>query len=164
MATLTVWKFASWDAANQAIATLEVLARQDVLKIHDAASVSWQPEARRPRTRQVRNLTGVGAIGGMFWGMLFGLIFLMPLAGAALGAASGAAAGSLVDVGIDDEFIKAVRDEITPGTSALFLLTSDVLRERVKATFDATGLQKPQLIQSNLSPQQEQALRDMFAG
>jgi hypothetical protein len=36
MATLTVWRFASWDAANQAIATLEVLAKQDVLKIHDA--------------------------------------------------------------------------------------------------------------------------------
>jgi uncharacterized membrane protein len=162
MATLTVWKFASWDGANQAIGTLEALAKQDLLKVHDAASVSWQPEARRPRTRQVRDLTGVGAIGGMFWGMLFGLIFLMPLAGAALGAASGALAGSLVDVGIDDEFIKSARDQITPGTSALFLLTSDVDRDRVKATFDATGLQKPRLIQSNLSARQEQALREMF--
>ncbi|GAB2603949.1 DUF1269 domain-containing protein [Kribbella endophytica] len=163
MATLTVWKFASWDGANQAIATLEALAKQDLLKVHDAASVSWQPEARRPRTRQVRDLTGVGAIGGMFWGMLFGLIFLMPLAGAALGAASGALAGSLVDVGIDDEFIRSARDQITPGTSALFLLTSDVDRDKVKATFDATGLQKPELIQSNLSAEQEQALREMFA-
>jgi uncharacterized membrane protein len=164
MSTLTVWKFASWDGANQAIATLEALAKQDLIKIHDAASVSWQPEKRRPKTRQLRSLTGVGAIGGMFWGMLFGMIFLMTFAGAAIGAASGAIAGSLADVGIDDDFIKAVRDQVTPGTSALFLLTSDVVQDKVKATFEATGLRKPQLIQSNLSSEQEAALREMFAG
>lgn len=164
MATLTVWKFASWDGANQAIGTLEALAKQELIKIHDAASVSWQPETRRPKTRQLRNLTGVGAIGGMFWGMLFGMIFLMPLAGAAIGAASGALAGSLADVGIDDDFIKAARDQITPGTSALFLMSSDAVQDKIKETFDATGLQKPQLIQSNLSTEQEAALREMFAG
>jgi len=163
MATLTVWKFASWDGANQAIATLEALAKQELIRVHDAASVSWQPEARRPKTRQLRNLTGAGAIGGMFWGMLFGMIFLMPLAGAAIGAASGALAGSLADVGIDDEFIKAARDQITPGTSALFLMSSDVVQDKVRDTFQATGLQKPQLIQSNLSDEQEAALREMFA-
>lgn len=164
MATLTVWKFASWDGANQAIGTLEVLAKQELITIHDAASVSWQPETRRPKTRQLRNLTGVGAIGGMFWGMLFGMIFLMPLAGAAIGAASGALAGSLADVGIDDDFIKAARDQLTPGTSALFLMSSDAVRDKIKETFDATGLQRPQLIQSNLSTEQETALREMFAG
>jgi uncharacterized membrane protein len=164
MATLTVWKFASWDGANQAIGTLEALAKQELITVHDAASVSWQPETRRPKTRQLRNLTGVGAIGGMFWGMLFGMIFLMPLAGAAIGAASGALAGSLADVGIDDAFIKAARDQITPGTSALFLMSSDAVQDKIKETFDATGLQKPQLIQSNLSAEQEAALREMFAG
>ena len=103
MATLTVWKFENWDGANQAIGTLESLAKQKLIKIHDAATVSWQPEKRRPRTRQVRNMTGPGAVGGAFWGMLFGTIFLMPFAGAAIGAASGALAGSLVDVGIGAE-------------------------------------------------------------
>ena len=164
MATLTAWKFGTWDGANQAIGTLEALSKQGLIKLHDAASVSWQPETRRPKTRQLRNFTGVGALGGMFWGMLFGMIFLMPLAGAAIGAASGAIAGSLADVGIDDDFIKAARDQITPGTSALFLMSSDAVRDKIKETFDATGLQKPQLIQSNLSTEQEAALREMFAG
>ena len=164
MATLTAWKFDSWDGANQAIGTLEALSKQGLITLHDAASVSWQPETRRPKTRQLRNFTGVGALGGMFWGMLFGMIFLMPLAGAAIGAASGALAGSLADVGIDDDFIKAARDHITPGTSALFLMSSDAVRDKIKETFDATGLQKPQLIQSNLSTEQEAALREMFAG
>ncbi|TCO44040.1 putative membrane protein [Kribbella antiqua] len=164
MSTLTVWRFASWDGANQAIGTLEALAKQGLITVHDAASVSWPPETRRPRTRQLRSLTGSGAIGGMFWGMLVGMVFLMPVAGAAIGAASGALAGSLADVGIDDEFIKTVRDQLTPGTSALFLLTSDAIKEEVRRTFDATGLRKPELIESNLSSEQEAILREMFAG
>jgi uncharacterized membrane protein len=161
--TLTVWKFGSWDGANQAIATLEGLAKQGLITVHDAASVSWQPETRRPKTRQLRSMTGPGAIGGMFWGMLFGMIFLMPFAGAAIGAASGALAGSLADVGIDDDFIKSVRNQVTPGTSALFLLSSDAVQDKIRDTFEATGLRRPQLLQSNLSDEQEAALREMFA-
>jgi hypothetical protein len=64
----------------------------------------------------------------MWWGLLFGLLFFVPLLGAALGAGFGALAGSLSDAGIDDEFIKSVREEVEPGTSALFLLTSDAGR------------------------------------
>jgi len=165
MSTLTVWKFSTWDGANQAIGTLEGLAKQGLIRVHDAASVSWQPEAKRPKTRQLRSLTGAGAIGGMFWGMLFGMIFLMPFAGAAIGAASGAIAGSLADVGIDDDFIRSTRDQITPGTSALFLMSSEAVLDKVQETFEATGLQKAaRLVQSNLSTEQEAALRDMFGG
>ncbi|WP_328997456.1 DUF1269 domain-containing protein [Kribbella sp. NBC_00709] len=161
MATLTVWKFGTWDGANQAIGTLESLAKQRMIKIHDAASVSWQPEKRRPRTRQVRNMTGPGAVGGAFWGMLFGTIFLMPFAGAAIGAAAGAVAGRLVDVGIDDDFIKEVRAQVTPGTSALFLLSSEEETDKVRETFRKTGL-RAKLIHINLSDDQESAIHEMF--
>jgi uncharacterized membrane protein len=161
VATLTVWKFESWDGANQAIGTLESLAKQKLIRIHDAASVSWQPEKRRPRTRQVRNMTGPGAVGGLFWGMLFGTIFLMPWAGAAIGAAAGAVAGSLIDVGIDDDFIKEVRRQVTPGTSALFLLSSDEVTDQVRATFQRTGL-RAKLIHTDLTDDQEAAIHEMF--
>src|ERR1700754_535582 len=110
MTTLTVWKFDSPDGADNAVTTLQGLAKQELISIHDAATVKWQPGAKKPKTRQLRNLTAGGALGGMFWGTLFGLIFLMPLIGAAIGAATGALAGSLTDVGIDDDFIKSVRD------------------------------------------------------
>jgi uncharacterized membrane protein len=43
-------------------------------------------------------------------------------------------------------------------------MSSDAVRDKIKETFDATGLQKPQLIQSNLSAEQEAALREIFAG
>ena len=118
---------------------------------------------KKPKTRQLNSLTGAGAMGGMFWGMLFGLIFLVPLLGAAIGAATGANAGSLTDVGIHDSFIKSARDKVTPGTSALFLMSSDVVTDKVKAAFEEGGEFKPELIQSNLSNEQEAALREMIA-
>ncbi|MEU4667731.1 DUF1269 domain-containing protein [Amycolatopsis sp. NPDC023774] len=162
MTTLTVWKFDSPDGADNAADTLRSLAKQELISIHDAATVSWKPDAKKPKTRQLRNLTAGGAMSGMFWGMLFGLIFLVPLIGAAIGAATGALAGSLTDVGIDDDFIKSVRDKITPGTSALFLMSSDAVVDKVKAAIEAGG-HKPELLQSNLSAEQEAALREMMS-
>ena len=162
MATLTVWKFDSPTAADEAVGTLESLAKQQLIQLHDAATVSWQLDKKKPKTRQLHSLTGAGAMGGMFWGMLFGLIFFVPLFGAAIGAATGALAGSMSDVGIDDDFIKTARDKVTPGTSALFLMSSGAVQEKVKAAFDERGLQ-PELIESNLSAEQEAELREMVA-
>jgi uncharacterized membrane protein len=161
MATLTVWKFDSPTAAGEMVNTLEMLAKQELITVHDAATVSWAEGAKKPKTRQLKNLTASGALGGMFWGMLFGLIFFIPFLGAAIGAATGALAGSLTDVGIDDGFIKSVRDQITPGTSALFLMSSDAVVDKVRAALAEAG-HRPELVQTNLSTEQEAALRDMI--
>jgi len=42
----------------------------------DGAVVSWPPDEKKPKTRQLHSTTGAGALGGAFWGLLFGLIFL----------------------------------------------------------------------------------------
>lgn len=160
MATLTVWKFDTPEGAEKATETLRDLERQHLVTVHDAATVSWQEGKKRPRTQQLHNLAGAGALGGAFWGMLFGLIFLVPLLGAAIGAATGAVAGRLTDVGIDDDFIKEVRSQVTPGTSALFVMTSDAVLDRTR---DAFAGQRPQLIFTNLSDEQERAIREVFA-
>lgn len=118
------------------------------------------PGPKKPSTHQLHNLAGIGAMGGMFWGMLFGLIFFIPLLGAAIGAAIGAVSGSLGDVGIDDDFIKQVRDEVTPGTSALFAMTYDAVLDKVHEAF---GSHQAELIQTNLSADQEKPLREVFA-
>ncbi|HEV7648674.1 MAG TPA: DUF1269 domain-containing protein [Actinophytocola sp.] len=162
MTTLTVWKFDTPTGADDTISSLEILAKQELIQIHDAATVSWAAGAKKPKTRQLRNLTAGGAMSGMFWGMLFGLIFLVPFLGAAIGAAAGALTGSLADVGIDDQFIKSVRDRITPGTSALFLMSSNAVVDKVKAALEEAG-HKPELLQSNLTDEQEKALREMMA-
>ena len=163
MATLTVWKFENPDEADRAKDVLSDLARQGLIQVQDAATVSWRPGAKKPKTRQLHSLTAAGATSGMVWGMLFGLIFFVPFLGAAVGAASGALAGSLTDVGIDDRFISEVREKVTPGTSALFLMSSDAVMDKVKAGLAEQNL-KAELIQSNLSTEQEAELREMLAG
>ena len=160
MSTLSVWRFDTPDGAERAVSTLEGLAKQQLITVNDAATVSWQQGAKKPKTRQLHNLAGAGALGGAFWGMLFGLLFLVPLLGAAIGAAAGALAGSFTDVGIDDQFIKRTRDNITPGTSALFVLTSDAVLDKVE---DAFRGQRAELVFTNLSTEQENRLREAFA-
>lgn len=160
MATLTVWKFPTPLGADQAEHTLESLQKQELIKIHDAAIVSWPEGAKKPKTRQLASTTGAGALGGAFWGLLFGLIFFVPLLGMAIGAGMGALAGSMTDVGINDEFIKKLRAEITPGTSALLLMTSEGVLDKVKDAFEG---QPMQLVQTNLSKEQEDKLREVFS-
>ena len=161
MATLTIWRFNSPDGADVAARTLAGLAKSELISVHDAAVVSWPEGRKKPKLRQLHNLAGSGALSGAFWGMLFGLIFLVPLLGAAVGAAAGAIGGSLVDVGIDDKLIQQIREQIAPGTSALFVLSSDAVIDRVREAF--AGQEKPELIFTNLSNEQEDALREVFA-
>ena len=161
MATLTVWKYDTTYGADQASEKLQDLAREGLLQVHDAATVVWEEGKRKPRTNQLASPTGAGALGGGFWGLLFGLIFFVPLLGAAIGAATGALAGSLSDVGIDDEFINKVRDQVTPGTSALFVLTSEAELDKIKGAF--SGMDQGELIFTDLDSEQEAALREVFA-
>ncbi|WP_116948878.1 DUF1269 domain-containing protein [Jiangella endophytica] len=162
MATFTVWKFEDPTAADRAVTLLESLQKQELIQVHDAATVSWPADKKKPKTRQLSSMTRIGALGGAFWGLLFGLLFFVPLLGAAVGAAAGAIGGSLSDVGIDDDFIRQTRDKVTPGTSALFVLTSGAIQDKVLQAFEESGL-KPELVQSNLTTEQEEKLRDAFA-
>lgn len=161
MATMTVLEFETADGAEQMLSTLQDLQRQQLVAIQDAAIVTWPQGAKKPKTRQLNNLAGAGALGGAFWGMLFGLIFLIPFLGMAIGAAMGAITGALTDVGIDDNFIKSVRSEVTEGTSALFLLTTSAVPDRVAEEVRARGL-RFKLIASNLSAEQEAKLKEVF--
>lgn len=160
MATLSVLKFAEADGADRMISRLEQLQKMQMIKIEDAAIVSWPEGQRKPRTRNLSNMTGLGAMDGAFWGLLLGLIFFVPLFGAALGAAVGALSGSMTDVGIDDDFIKQVREHVTEGTSALFLLTSDAVVERVKEAVEGIDFE---IITTNLPKEEEDKLRETFA-
>ena len=160
MASLTVWKFDTPDGADQALAKLESLKKQQLITVQDAAVVSWPVGKKQPKTKQAVSLAGAGALQGAFWGMLFGLIFFIPFFGLAVGVAMGALMGHFSDYGIDDKFIKEVQSKVTEGTSALFLLTSDAVVDKVAEAFKGT---KMDLIQSNLSAEQEAALSEAFS-
>jgi uncharacterized membrane protein len=161
-ATLTVLEFQTAEGADQMSALLSELQKQHLITVQDAAVVTWPAGEKKPKTRQLHNLAGASALNGAFWGMLFGLLFFAPLLGMAMGATIGALSGSMADVGIDDTFIKEVQAKVTPGTSALFLLTSGAVIDRVAEEVKKRGPQFD-LIRSNLSQEQEHALREAFA-
>jgi uncharacterized membrane protein len=50
--------------------------------------------------------------------------------------------------------------EITPGTSALFLMSSGAVIDKVREAFPG---QQAELVSTNLSDDQERALREVFA-
>jgi uncharacterized membrane protein len=159
MAAVTVLKFATPDGASGALRRVIDLQKQHLIKLHDAALVIWPQGQKSPKTSQLVDLVRTGALNGMFWGMLLGLIFAAPLFGMAVGAGFGALGGAFRDYGIDDDFIKQIRTQVTEGTSALFLMTSEAVLDRVAESMKDL---KFEFIATNLSHEQEKKLREAF--
>jgi uncharacterized membrane protein len=161
MATLSVLKFNDPYGAERVMIALQGMQERELITLEDAAVVSWPQGNRKPTTHQLHSTAGAGAGWGAFWGFLFGLIFFVPFLGAAIGAGMGGLSGSLADVGIDDDFIKEVREKVTEGTSALFALTSGATAP--DKVVDELKQYDFELISTNLPEEQENKLREAFA-
>lgn len=159
MATLTVLKFETALGAENVLEVVEDLSKKQMINLYDAAIVTWPEGKKKPKTKHLTDLTGSGALGGAFWGMLFGLLFFVPIFGMLVGAALGALTGSMAHMGIDEDFIKSVRSKVTEGTSALFLMTSGAVEDRV---IEAMKQFKFEIIATNLSKEEEEKLREAF--
>ena len=161
MSTITAFKFDTADGADQMADLVQQLSKEQLITVQDAAIVTWQEGKKKPKTRQLENLTAAGALSGAFWGMLFGLIFFVPFFGMAIGAAMGALSGKFSDYGIDDDFIKRVGQQVTEGTSAIFLMTSGAVMDKVSDAVKAKGWNF-EILSTNLSNDQEAQLRADF--
>ena len=159
MNTLTVLKFSTPEGAQDMLNKVYEMQNQELITVIDAAMVTWPDGRKTPKTKQAVNLTGAGAMDGAFWGMLFGLLFFVPLFGMAVGASMGALTGRFADYGIDDDFIKRIRKEVEPGTSALFLMTTNAVVDRV---IDELKDREFELVSTNLTIEQEDELRSAF--
>jgi len=160
MATLSVLKFGTPSGAGEGLDLVKSLEKQQLITLQDAAIVTWPEGAKKPKTKQLISLAGIGALNGAFWGMLFGLIFFVPILGLAVGAAFGAMGASMADVGIDDEFIKKTKEKVTEGTSALFLLTSDATTDKVIEQLKKLDFE---IISTSLSQEEEEQLKAAFS-
>ena len=159
MNTLTVLKFSTPEGAQEMLNKVYQMQNQELITVIDAATVSWPEDKKTPKTKQAVNLTGAGALDGAFWGMLFGLLFFIPGFGLAVGAAMGALSGHFADYGIDDNFIKRIRSEVEPGTSALFLMSTNAVVDRVVEELKGMDFE---LVSTNLTKEQEEELRTAF--
>lgn len=137
MSTLVVIGYNEIHKAEEVRLTLVKLQRDYLIDLEDAVAVTKDAKGKI-KLHQTVNLTAAGATSGGFWGMLIGLMFLNPLLGLAVGASAGAVSGALVDLGINDQFMKDLAATLTPNSSALFVLvcksTPDKVLDEVKGT------------------------------
>ncbi len=135
MATFTAWKFTDVDGAERAVETLRQVWREGLIKVEDYAVVEWPATADKPdvkyETRDEWRATGWGAM----WGALFGTLFFLPLVGAAAGAVIGLVHKKMAGIGITQEQLDTIGREVTPGTSALFVVATDAEFDRLAERF-----------------------------
>jgi uncharacterized membrane protein len=125
------------------IAMLERMSKQYLIDMEDACYVTKGQDGRL-QLHQTKVYTGAGAAWGGLWGLLIGLLFLAPIAGLVTGAAVGAFIGKLPDFGIDEDFAKRLTANMSPGSSAVFVLVRTVTPDKVVpelARFGGTVMQ-----------------------
>lgn len=107
------------------------LATRGWLELDDLVVVTKDARGK-VRLIQSRDLNpSQGAATGGWWGAIAGLFVMQPIIGAALGASLGGLFAKLRDVGIDDDEMKAMGDQLAVGESALFLLITGCHQARV---------------------------------
>ena len=150
MNLLTVFKFKTPEGAEQTAEKMVGLQKQGM--IEDAAIVSWSQGKKKPQTHKAVNLVGSDALDGAFWKLLFGVLFTASIL---RGMTVGAVSETLADYGVDDNFIGDVKNKVTEGTSALFLLTENITPDEISEALVAsdTELRNMQLQQFILCQQ-----------
>ncbi len=162
MGQLVVLGFDGLSAADEVLNKLRGLKAQHLLDLEDAVVVERDAEGK-VHMKQAVNLTTLGAtsggLSGALWGTLVGLLFLNPLAGMVIGASAGAGAGalsgSLMDYGVNDEFVKQLSQTIPDNSSALFVLIREVTMDKVVAEIQPWN---PRVLNTSLSSEQEEKL------
>jgi len=155
---MVVLAFDSEDGADQGRQKLVELNDEYVLNLVDAVEVVRHANGK-VKVKNIRNLTGAGAMGGAFFGLLFGLLFFAPALGVAVGAVSGAIAGHFSQFGVSKNFLKQVEDSVNSGSSALAIIASNVTVDKVVQVLVPLH---PKVIRSSLSNEQEAKLNEAF--
>jgi uncharacterized membrane protein len=133
MSSLTAWKFGGTEGADAAVLRLKQLDHQELIDVLDVAVVRW-PEYSAVPLAQEHVTDEVGKMSALV--------------------------NKVRKAGIDSAMVESVKSDITPGTSALVLLSSDATIDTVARAFEGQGME---LIRSDLSVQQEDSLRTAFS-
>ena len=130
--TLTVWHYDTSMGAAAGEVRLKDLQQQGAVRVVDAITVTWVPGADEPHLGHLLRQGPASIARGSMLGAMVGLLMLEPVAGAVDGARIAELAHRLRDTGIDQAFLEEVKRRITPGTSALLVLSDEADREVVR--------------------------------
>ena len=159
MATLSILRFSTVGGAQAALANVRLLRTNEQLLPLDLAMTSWQPGSRLPEIHGIEPGLPHAPMGSGFWHLLFSALFFLPLAATEAGVPAWPGRWSLADLGIHDAFLATARDRLSPGSSALFLLTGDATVDRVIQLLEELPFT---VMSTNLSNRQLEALRTAF--
>jgi uncharacterized membrane protein len=128
----TAWRFNGTEGADAAVLRLKQLDAQEVMDVQDIAVLRWPQYASGPQVQE--HVTDEGSKASSL-------------------------AKRIKKAGIDGGLLQAVKDDMQLGTSALIVLSADAALDAVAKAFDGQAME---LIRSDLSVQQEDALRTAF--
>lgn len=167
MSELVVLGFDGVGTADEVLTKLHSLQREFLIDLEDACVVV-HTDTGKVQVKQAVNLTRLGVASGVSTGMLVGalagLLVLNPLAGMVVGSLAGAGfgalSGSMLDHGINDDFIKRLGQTIPKGSSALFVLIRHSTPDKVLPEMAPF---KPRVLKTSLSNEQETRLRSALS-
>ena len=159
MSDLIAVSFDDKFSAEQLRLDLLKLQHEHLVDLEEAVVVSRNQEGK-VKLHHAAHMTVPSAVGGGLLGTLSGFILFNPVLaaiGLVVGTALGAITGEVLDVGMDERFIKDLATHLKPGSSALFILvkkgvSETILKELKK--FDG------KLLQTSLAPEDEKKLHE----
>lgn len=160
VAELTVWTFPTPDAAATVASRLRNLCTCHLIRLEDAALVSWPEERLRPVLQPLAELPRSWKLDDAFWGLLGGVLFCRGQLPAWQDASEGLQGEELAPLGIHADLLDTLRASIVRGTSALLLMVDAENARRIALAIDGMSFT---LIQAPLSAGQEQHLRSNFS-
>lgn len=144
MSDLVVLTYENEEKAAEVLAEIATLKQDNVQKaliqIEDAA-VAVKDEDGNVKIKQTLEsiVKGSRMMSGGFWGLLIGFLFGGPLIGALLGVGLNALLGRKIDIGIDNNFIDELSNQLDVGNSAIFLLTNNTPVEDIASALKGHG-------------------------
>ena len=160
MSNLIAVAYENVGTARNVLGELTELSVEHAITLDDAVILERRPDDR-VKLHQTMRLGAAGAAGGALWGGLIGLLFLAPFLGMAVGAASGGLAGAVTDLGVDDDFMKHLGEDLQPGTAAVIVLVRESTPDKVLKRIGRYG---GRVIHSSLSDEADGRLRQAPRG
>jgi uncharacterized membrane protein len=137
MATLLAIGYADQDVAEIAQKSVQELEDELLLTADHVAAIARDIEGRYHARISHTGTTAPGGVDwGGFWSGFFGLLFFVPGAGLALRPEQD---GNLGEESIDLKFLDKVREQLKPGTSAVFLMVDQASPEKAVGILQRYG-------------------------
>ena len=156
---LLVVSFPGEGKADEVLTALRALESEAAVDLESSAVIVHRENdnvsIRESKDYNAQQGAIVGAAGGLLLGALFGK---GAIKGALIGAGAGAATGEFIDMGLDDDFLKGVGDQLSQGHSAIVALVEFTHLER--ATEELDRFEGGTILHHNLSEDAYQKLSE----